>query len=101
MQDERVGFVLRDPLGRQPDQPIPESLGLRLKLSDGAIFDLGIKKDGTALMIRMVPGSKQAIGYADMGIFPQVSNVVLIRAVSTGATLPISNLSREDGEQDE
>ena len=73
MQDEIVGFVLRDPLGRQPDQPITESLSLRAKLSGGAIFDLALARDGTALMIRMLPGSGQSLGYADLGIFPQVS----------------------------
>lgn len=78
-----VGFVLRDPLGRQPEQPVPESLSLRARLADGTIIDMGMVRDGTAIEVRLLPGSGQYIGFVDLAIFPQVSNVVLIKAVPT------------------
>ena len=79
----KAGFVLRDPLGKMPDQPVPESLSLRARLSDGTVLDLVLHRDGQALEIRMVPGSTQIIGYSDLAVLPIVSNVVRIKAIDT------------------
>ena len=77
----KPGFVLRDILGKIPDQPVPESLGIRARLSNGAILDISLAKGGQVLKVSHLPGSGQAIGYQDLVVQPQVSNVVYLMAI--------------------